>query len=360
MSAGRSPQPMEFRFGAFGSRVLFVSEPEAPPAGDAGTLCVFDRHTFDLLGAALGASGRQAVVLAPGEAGKSWRAAQRVLQAALRAGLGRDGRIVGVGGGMVCDLAAFAASLYMRGCRLTLYPTSLLAMVDAALGGKTAVNLAGVRNAAGSFYPAEEIRIWIGALASLPARQLRSGLGEVLKTSLLGDARLLAMVQGESQRLLAGEPALLEQAVRHCLQLKAEVVAGDPEERGGRAVLNLGHTCAHALDSVLRMRRFTHGEAVAWGLARAAELSHAVGLADRGYVGEVRDMLRAYGFHTAGVPGVSAEALLSAMQSDKKRRAGRLRLVLQRRIGDTVVQEVEAGAVRRVLRGLHAQTKDSE
>jgi 3-dehydroquinate synthase len=342
--------PLQFRFGGFITHVLFSSEPVLPSSESFGTLWVFDRHTFALVGRRFGVPAAKAVILPAGEASKSWPAAQRVLRAALRAGLGRDGRIVGVGGGVVCDLAAFTASLYMRGCRLTLVPTTLLAMVDAALGGKTAVNLGGSKNIAGSFYPADEIRVWSGALASLPVRELLSGLGEAIKTALLGDATLLSFLQDNREQLLARDPTLLEEVVRRCLAVKGAIVAEDFQESGRRAVLNLGHTFAHALEAVTRMRRLSHGEAVAWGLARAAELARSLGLADAEYVGRVRSILEAFGFALGPVRGASPAAIFSAMHSDKKKRGGRLRLVLQRGIGDTVVQEVEAEAILRTLR----------
>lgn len=342
---------VQFRFGESTTRVLFMAEPGLPPPEVSGSLCVFDRHTFEHVGARFGVSARGAVILAPGEKGKNWASAHRVLQSALRRGLGRDGRIIGIGGGMVCDLAAFAASLYMRGCRLTLAPTSLLAMVDAALGGKTAINLGGAKNMAGTFYPAEEIRIWSGALATLPPRELRSGLGEAVKTALLADPRLLALLRERSRELVGRDPELLQEVVRRCLAVKGEIVAADLREDGRRAVLNLGHTFAHALEAVTGLRRLSHGEAVAWGLAQAAALSCQLGLADREYVRQVQSLLRAFGFQVGAIPGVSPSALVSAMQSDKKKRGGRLRLVLQRGIGDTVVQEVEAAAILRTLRG---------
>ena len=184
---------------------------------------------------------------------------------------------------MVCDLTAFAASLYMRGCRLTLVPTTLLAMVDAALGGKTAVNLGSAKNLVGTFYPAEEL-VHLDPRPGHAAaqRELRCGLAEAIKTALLGDADLLDLLRRPARGAAPrGDPAALEQTVFRCLAVKGRIVENDLRESGERAVLNLGHTFAHALESATGFRRYRHGEAVAWGLGRALELGVALGVTAR-------------------------------------------------------------------------------
>jgi 3-dehydroquinate synthase len=362
-------EPLEFDFGGHCTRVLFHEQLELAAAAPAGSaLFVFDRHTARLFGGAPPgrrlAPGRRAapgagpgprpapgsrVVLPPGERSKSWGGAEAVLRAALRLGLGRDATIVGVGGGMVCDLAAFGASLYMRGCRLLLVPTSLLAMVDAALGGKTAINLLGYKNAVGTFYPAEELHVWTGALRRLPQRELRSGLAEAIKTALLGDAELLALLRERREGILQRDPGLLEEVVRRCLAVKGRVVAEDFRESGRREILNLGHTFGHALEAATRLRSWTHGEAVAWGLLRAVELGLSLGLTPAAHAAAVRGLLADYGFRLEARP-VRPERLLAAMQTDKKRRRGKIRLVLSRGIDDTVVETVDEEAILRCLR----------
>jgi 3-dehydroquinate synthase len=271
------------------------------------------------------------------------------LRQALRAGLERDSLFVGVGGGVVCDLTAFAASLYMRGCRLILYPTSLLAMVDAALGGKTAINLQSAKNAIGTFYPAEELRLCIRLLATLPRRELRAGLAEALKTALLGDGELLELLERQKTEVLKGDPALLEQVVFRCLAVKGRIVENDFREGGSRAILNLGHTFGHALESATGFRRVSHGEAVAWGLARALDLGVRLGVSARGLASRVVNLLRGYGYALETPQGITAGKLLQAMQADKKKRSGHLRLVLLRRVGEAEVREVEAQAIRDTL-----------
>ncbi len=334
-----------FRFGEFQTRVRFSEHgPEDELAG-ADVLGVFDRTVRRLYGF----QPARAVVLPAGEKAKSWRYAERILERALESGLGRDGRLMGVGGGVVCDLTAFAASLYMRGCRLALYPTTLLAMVDAALGGKTALNLGGAKNLVGTFYPAEELVIWVRALATLPPRELRCGLAEAIKTALVGDQELLELLSARRDDLLQAEPEAIGQTVRRCLAVKGRIVENDLREAGGREVLNLGHTFAHALESATGFRRYRHGEAVAWGLGRALELGAALGVTDRRLAADLAALLAGYGFQLGRPAGVAPGELLAAMRADKKRRAGDLRVVLLRGIGQAEVRAVEERAVLAAL-----------
>jgi 3-dehydroquinate synthase len=237
----------------------------------------------------------------------------------------------------------------MRGCRLTLMPTTLLAMVDAALGGKTAVNLAGAKNLVGTFYPAEELVIWVPALATLPPRELRCGLAEAIKTALLGDPALLELLRARRADLLRADPKPLGEAVRRCLAVKGRIVENDLRETGRRAILNLGHTFAHALESATGFRRYRHGEAVAWGLGRALDLGVALGVTDRALAAELKALLEAYGFELGNPSGVAARDLLAAMRADKKRREGSLRVVLLRAVGQP---EVRAAAEEPVLAAL--------
>ena len=352
-------QPLSFRFGDYTSDVHFVSPIRSFRfSAPSGMVLVFDRNTAGIPvsdgelapddHASAAAPARSArVVFKPGERSKSWSGASRILAKALEAGLGRDGLIVGIGGGMICDLAAFAASLYMRGCRLRLVPTSLLAMVDAAFGGKTAINYGGYKNMAGTFYPAEQILIDVSLLESLPEREFRSGLGEVIKTALLGDPALLAMLTSQKERILDRDPGLMEEVVRRCIAVKVGIVEADLRESGKRAFLNLGHTYGHALEAVTGYRLFSHGQAVAWGLMQAAVLSEHLGLAESAYTDLVRDLVQMYGFdlHVKSKP----ESIVRAMLVDKKKRRGKLRLVLQRGIGDTVVREVDPRLVTDTL-----------
>ncbi len=314
------------------------------PASAEQSLYVFDENTARLF-----AGGQRAAAVIPaGESAKSWASVEAILDRALALGLTRAGTIAGVGGGVVCDVAAFAASIYMRGCRLILAPTTLLAMVDAALGGKTGINFGGFKNMVGTFRPASEVHVCIGALASLPEREYHSGLAEVIKTAALGDEELFGMLEKERARFLARDAALLREAVPRCVAVKVRIVQEDLTERGPRAWLNLGHTFGHALEAVTGMERHTHGEAVAWGMARAMELGVRAGVTRPAWAGRLAALLEAYGFRTR-IEDVDAGALLEAMGKDKKKVGGGVRFVLQEDICRTRVQEVDPALVSAVL-----------
>lgn len=288
--------------------------------------------------------------LRSGEIAKSWGELELLLGAMLAADLSRDSVVVGVGGGVICDISALAASLYMRGCELVLVPTTLLAMVDAALGGKTGVNFGGYKNMIGTFYPAGEVRLAPHVLATLPEREYRSGIAEVIKTALLGDVELLETMERDPNRLLSRDAELLAEVVWRCVAVKGAIVEDDLRESGVRAHLNLGHTFAHALESVQGLGSWSHGEAVAWGLARAMELGLAAGLTDGTYARRVRALLERFDYRLDPIPEATT-ALLDAMRKDKKRRGSEIRFVLQHDLGRTLVTTVDARLVEAVLRG---------
>jgi len=334
-----------YKLGRFSSEILIGEEFDLPPAtGPSRSVYVFDANTWNLFGRSISPS----VVLPAGESNKDWRGVDTILAEAVVRGLARDGVFVGVGGGIVCDLAAFAASVYMRGARLILVPTTLLAMVDAAFGGKTGFNFGGYKNMVGTFFPAERIVVCTAALASLPERELMGGLAEVIKTAMLGDAELFEILERERMRILARDPSLMIDVITRCLELKARIVRDDLTESGKRAHLNLGHTFAHALEAMERMGGRTHGEAVAWGLAKAMDLGVRMGITDEDYARSVRRLLDSYGFETT-VKSIDPEYIVGAMKMDKKRRGGILRLVLQKSLGETVMLEADENDLREVI-----------
>lgn len=288
------------------------------------------------------------VVLPAGEANKAWPAIETILNRGFALGLARDSRLVGIGGGVVTDLVAFAASLYMRGCRLSLVPTTLLSMVDAAFGGKTGINFGGYKNMVGSFYPAGEVRVCPEFCLTLPEREYRGGLAEVLKSALLDDAALWQFLKDRQAEVLARQPAALERLIWDSLMVKARIVQADLREASIRAHLNLGHTFAHGLESVAGLGVWSHGEAVAWGMVKAAQLAERLGLCPAAWRAELRQVLEAYGFQTRA-PGIAGEDLLRAMAMDKKKKDGKVRFVLQRGLGDTLTQPVEDSDVLAVL-----------
>jgi len=334
-----------FAFGSHPCTVSVVPHSELHSGVDDRAFCIADRDTSRYL-----PEHGTHFVLPSGEASKSWPELEKILGTMLDSDLTRTSTVVGVGGGVVTDITSFAASVYMRGCGLILMPTTLLAMVDAAVGGKTGINFGGYKNMIGTFYPADEVRISTATLATLSEREYLSGLAEVIKTALLGDRRLLELLENEQPRVLGREDDLLAEIVWACTTVKGEIVESDLTESGIRAYLNLGHTFGHALETVQGLGAWSHGEAVAWGMARAMELGVLVGITDRVYASRVRELLERYGYRVNPIPE-AAGAIRDAMQKDKKRRGAEVRFVLQRDLCDTLVTGVDPEALTVVLSG---------
>ncbi len=352
----------EYVFGSYRSRLVVTrSLPDAEAVGHrnngAKTLFVCDANTESIARAIAGDSGAALVVLPPGEGAKGWNSVEAILAAALKASLARDGLFVGVGGGVVTDLTAFAASVYMRGARLSLVPTTLLAMADAAIGGKTGFDLYGLKNLVGTFRPADSVHLPTDALSTLPAREWLSGFAEVIKTAILGDESLLDTIESNVEAFVSG-PAhplaaeLLPDLVSRCAAVKARIVEADPTETGvERALLNLGHTFGHALESSAGLGRLTHGEAVAWGIARSCELGRSLAITPPERAERILRILTAYGYSTSPrhPAGSSADAIVAAMANDKKKKAGALRFIVPLESGATIVK-VEEKAIRVLLK----------
>ncbi len=302
----------------------------------------------------LGAAGIGArVVTVPrGERAKTAGVLARLWRELARAELGRDDALIGLGGGSVTDLAGFAAGTYARGVAWLVVPTTLLGMVDAAIGGKTAVDLPEGKNLAGAFHDPRAVLADTSLLATLSAREVRSGLAEVVKCAVLAEVELVAQLERLAPRLRGGDEGALFGAVVSGARVKAEIVARDPRESGERMSLNLGHTLGHALEAATGYRRYTHGEAVALGMVFACALAEAVDLARPGLRERVETLLDALGLPVRAQAPERAWALLAR---DKKRRAGRIRWVLPRRLGTvSVVEGVPDRALReaaRVLQG---------
>jgi 3-dehydroquinate synthase len=317
-------------------------------AAERDTLFVFDSHTRRHSTELFPVSDEESLVLPPGEMYKNWDTVSGIARRLTEMGVARDSLIVAVGGGVVCDIAAFAASIYMRGMGLMLVPTTLLAMVDAALGGKTGVDFEGYKNLLGSFYPAEEVIVSVRLLESLPEREYRNGLAEVIKHALLADDELFGLVKKRREEILAGDGELLEELIYRSQRVKAFHVEQDPKERGIRGHLNLGHTFAHALESESGFREVSHGEAVAWGMGKALDAGVEMGLTDPEYRNEVKELLSAYGYRTSGMCR-SSEAIAEATLHDKKKRGGEVRFILQRRRKETFFSPVPRNLLLRVL-----------
>ena len=288
------------------------------------------------LTASLGKRRIVEVILPDGEAHKTLSNAARVLDVLVANRLGRDCAVLALGGGVVGDLAGFAAACYQRGVDFVQLPTTLLAQVDSAVGGKTGVNHPGGKNLIGAFHQPILVVNDTATLASLPPRELRAGLAEVIKYGLIADAALFGWLEQHLEELLAGDPQALAHIIRRSCEIKAAVVGRDERERGERALLNLGHTFGHAIESVTAYREWLHGEAVGAGLVMAAAMSAACGVLDPSEAERVRQLVERAGLPTR-INAVAPAVALEHMRIDKKVLGGRLRLVLLRGIGAAFV-----------------------
>jgi 3-dehydroquinate synthase len=288
------------------------------------------------LTASLGERRTVEVILPDGEAHKTLANVARVLDVLVANRLARDCAVLALGGGVVGDLAGFAAACYQRGVDFVQLPTTLLAQVDSAVGGKTGVNHAGGKNLIGAFHQPVLVVADTATLATLPVRELRAGLAEVIKYGLIADAALFAWLEDHLDELLSADPTALAHIIRRSCEIKAAVVGRDEREQGERALLNLGHTFGHAIESATSYRQWLHGEAVGAGLVMAAAMSAACGLLPDAEAERVRQLVGRAGLPTR-IDSVTAAAALEHMKIDKKVLGGRLRLVLLRRIGEALV-----------------------
>jgi len=260
-------------------------------------------------------------------------------RAAAAAGLERGSLIVALGGGVTGDLAGFAAAIYMRGIACIQLPTSLLAMVDASVGGKTGADLPEGKNLVGAFWQPARVLVDPACLTTLPLRELRNGLAEMVKYGMILDARLFALLEANLDRLLRPDLEFYAEAIARCCSLKAAVVAADERESGTRAILNYGHTFGHAIEAAQNYRGLAHGEAVAVGMVMAANLAEAGGELSAEVARRQRELLAAIGLPTS-VAGIDPETILTAMSRDKKVAHGELRLVVPRAIGQVELRPV--------------------
>lgn len=309
------------------------------------------------LEAALRTAGIEAVSLAlpPGEATKSWSELSRAVDWLLGQKIERRDLVLALGGGVIGDLAGFAAAILRRGVRFVQIPTSLLAQVDSSVGGKTGINARHGKNLIGAFHQPSLVLADIDVLGTLTKRDFLAGYGEVVKYGLLGAADFFDWLEVNGPAMAAGATALRQEAVRRSVQMKADIVARDETEQGERALLNLGHTFCHALEAATGYSdRLLHGEGVAIGCALAFETSARLGLCAQEEPSRVRAHLRDMGMKTdlADIPGElpDADGLLSLMAQDKKVIDGRLRFILAQGIGNAfVAEDTDPNVVRAVL-----------
>jgi 3-dehydroquinate synthase len=286
------------------------------------------------------------------ERAKSLATVEHLCRQLVRAGADRRAVLVALGGGVVGDVAGFVAASYLRGIALVHLPTTLVAQADSAIGGKTGVNLPEGKNLVGAFYQPRLVVADPATLITLPGRQYRSGLYEVIKYGVIGDAELFSFLEHNWDALVKQKPAALAWVLPRCIRAKAEVVRRDERESGLREILNFGHTVGHALESVTAYAEFLHGEAVGWGMMAATLMAVALGRLGPGEAARILRLIAKVGPLPA-LPRVSASRLLQAMRADKKARGGHLRFVLPRRIGSVEgVAGVPEALVVEVLREL--------
>jgi 3-dehydroquinate synthase len=271
----------------------------------------------------------------PGEASKSLAVAARLYDALAQLPADRSTPIIAVGGGVVGDLAGFVAATWHRGVPLFMAPTSLLAMVDSSVGGKVGVNHVAGKNLIGAIHQPAGVWIDTAFLATLPDREFRSGLAEVVKDGVILDAAFFDWLEKNAAAVLARDPQAIERVICRCCELKAVVVEADERESsGGRMVLNYGHTFGHAFETVAGYGAWLHGEAVAAGMICASRLAERLKMIPAEVTSRQKNLLERFGLPTAPDPGWPLDTLMTAMQRDKKAVAGRLRFVLPTRIGN--------------------------
>jgi 3-dehydroquinate synthase len=309
-------------------------------------------HGARLLRSLRRAGHRPVLLLVPdGEGAKTPAQVEGLHRRFARAGLDRGAWVLALGGGVVGDVAGFAAATYLRGVRLAMAPTTLLAQVDASIGGKTGVNLPEGKNLVGSFHQPRLVLADTRALATLPEREFRSGLAEVVKVGAALDRALFALVEREADRLLERDPVLVARVVARCARLKAGVVTADERDLSGRrAVLNYGHTVGHALEAATGYRRFRHGEAVSIGIVAAARLAVRLGALAPADAARQERLLARLGLPTRVPRGVPLSRIVQALRRDKKARDGRLVFVLTPSMGSARLRPLRT--IRHVSRVL--------
>lgn len=290
-------------------------------------------------------------VVPSGESSKSVAHADELWRLLLEFRADRKSVIVAVGGGVIGDLAGFVAATFARGLPFVQIPTTLLAAVDSSVGGKVGVNLPGAKNMVGAFWQPRGVLIDTDSLATLPDREYRSGLAEVVKYGVILDATFFEFLEGHVAEILRRDPQVLRDVIARCCRLKADIVEQDErEETGLRSVLNYGHTFGHAVEAVAGYGEFLHGEAVAVGMICASRLAELLGRIDAELTARQRQLLTALGL-PIDLPDLPLDELLAAMQRDKKVELGRLRFVLPSRLGHVeLVAGVDAVLARQALK----------
>ncbi|HSH07240.1 MAG TPA: 3-dehydroquinate synthase [Burkholderiales bacterium] len=350
VALGERAYPIHIGAGILGAAELYAPHVAGRAVAVVSNAVVAPLYLERLRGA-LAACGARAfeIIVEDGEQAKRWQTLDTIIAAMLEARCDRRSVVIALGGGVIGDLAGFAAAIYQRGVSFIQVPTTLLAQVDSSVGGKTGINHALGKNMLGAFHQPLAVIADVAALGTLPPRELRAGLAEVIKHGLALDAEFFEWLETHMERLLGGDAQALTHAVRRSCELKAQVVAADEREAGLRAVLNLGHTFGHAIEAGVGYGSWLHGEAVAAGTVMAAELSARVGVLDAAAVARVRALLARAGLPVEG-PALSPARYLELMAVDKKASAGRIRFVMLEAIGRAVLRDdLDPAAVRAAI-----------
>ena len=347
VALGRRSYPIHIGAGILGEAALYAPHLKGGVAAIVSNTVVAPLYMGRLRAALEGAGARVVpIVVAEGEQAKRWQVLEQVFDQLLSGRCGRDAVIVALGGGVVGDLAGFAAAVYQRGIDFIQVPTTLLAQVDSSVGGKTAINHARGKNMIGAFHQPRAVVADVAALDTLPDRELRAGLAEVIKHGAALDAAFLEWLEANLDRLLARDRAALVHAVRRSCELKAAVVAEDEREAGARALLNFGHTFGHAIEAATGYGSWLHGEAVAAGMVIAAGLSARCGLLPAPEAARLREIVGRAGLPVAA-PKIGDERWQELMALDKKTARGAVRFVLLERLGRAVLKSgVDPALVR--------------
>ena len=329
-----------------GKKVLLVSNPMIFKHYGERAIASLKAHGFDV----------SSCTLPPGERYKTLNSLQKIYDTALENRLERSSTMVALGGGVIGDMTGFAAATWLRGINVVQVPTTLLAMVDSAIGGKTGVNHPQGKNLIGAFHQPRLVLIDPLVLKTLPMREFRAGMAEVIKYGIIWDAQLFAQME-ESKRLdqlRYLKPELLDTILTHSCQAKADVVSKDEKEGGLRAILNYGHTIGHAVESLTGYRVVNHGEAVAIGMVAAGQIAVALGMWQKADTERQHALIQKTGLPTQLPTGVDIEAIIEALQTDKKVMEGKVRFILPTQLGAvTITDQVPSDTIRHVLQEMH-------
>lgn len=318
-------------------------------------LIVTDENIFNIYGETLRKiftkyeSNFEIEIIPAGETSKNLKNAEKLYTSAIESQLDRKSVIIAIGGGVVGDLAGFVAATYLRGVNFIQVPTTLLAQVDSSVGGKTAVNHKLGKNLIGAFYQPKSVFIDIATLKSLPTREIKAGLGEVVKYGVISDANFFSYLEKNIEGILSGNVEVLKQIVKRSCEIKSEVVSNDEKESGLRRILNFGHTIAHAIEEETAYQKYCHGEAVAIGMIGAALISQKSGYIDAAKVARLKNLIENFGMYTY-CENCGVEGVYKALFRDKKTVGGKINWVLMKDFGDVeITDKVPEKIVREAL-----------